>query len=120
MAGGTKLTDAQLAKLEKDLVQRFENIKTHVRKLNTAIDSVEGRWKGIGAGGFNTTQTDLNNRLNSMGKQLAGFVEAIQATRKLSGNTDHAVEQAIKKQANVVDGGGVGPGGQIPSKLSMF
>ncbi|MEU6114973.1 WXG100 family type VII secretion target [Streptomyces sp. NPDC047117] len=113
---GQKLSDAELAKLEQQLNEKAESIRKHVHKLNRALDSVEGRWKGIGAAGFNATQTDLNQKLAAMGKQLARYVEAIEAHRKGSGNTDLDVERAMKGQ-NVVAGGGIGPGA---SKLDLL
>ncbi|MGX9229000.1 hypothetical protein ACWV95_27860 [Streptomyces albus] len=60
-----KLDDASLRKKEEWLVSKIDNINGQVKGLQGVIDSIEGHWKGIGAGAFDTKQTEINNRMQS-------------------------------------------------------
>ena len=119
MAGQQKLSDSELKKLEGDLTTKFESIKSQLSQLQNTIDSLEGNWKGIGAGAFNNKQTEVNNRMRQMGQMLTHFQEAIKATRTMTGNTDDEAAAAMRG-VDVVDGHTGSADGAANSKLSQF
>ncbi|APS18819.1 WXG100 family type VII secretion target [Streptomyces parvus] len=91
-----KVSDAALLKLEGDLTIKFEAVKGQVKKLHATIDSLEGKWQGIGANHFNLKQTEINNRMVDLAKQLTSFQEAIKAARTISGDNEHQIRDALK------------------------
>ncbi|MEV7421980.1 MULTISPECIES: WXG100 family type VII secretion target [unclassified Streptomyces] len=98
-----KVNGVSLGKLQNELTENFESVKGQLRALQGTIDSLEGAWKGIGAGEFNRKQTAINERMVSLGKQLLKYQEAIEAARTISGNTEKEVEAALRG-IDVVDG----------------
>lgn len=91
-----KVSDAKLLKLEGDLSIKFDSVKAQLRNLHATIDSVEGKWQGIAANQFNTKQTEINNRMVSLAKELARFQESIKAARTISGNNEDEILQALR------------------------
>ncbi|MFG2605098.1 WXG100 family type VII secretion target [Streptomyces sp. NPDC048514] len=105
MATGTqKITKDQVAGLEKELLNQFDDIKGQLGRLQHLIDTLEGHWKGIGAGAFNTKQTEINERMVRMGNILVKFIEAMNTTMKINDNTEDEVR--AKVQSIDVDLGG--------------
>ncbi|MFJ2111015.1 MULTISPECIES: WXG100 family type VII secretion target [unclassified Streptomyces] len=98
-----KVNGVSLVKLQNELTENFDSVKGQLKALQATIDSLEGAWQGIGAGAFNTKQTEINNRMVSIGNRLLTFQEAIEAARTISGNTDDAVEAALRG-VDVADG----------------
>ncbi|MEN8656019.1 WXG100 family type VII secretion target [Streptomyces sp. 21So2-11] len=98
-----KLNDQALKNLEDELGGNFENVKSQLRKLQAAIDGLEGQWQGIGANQFNATQTKINNNMVKIGKLLLNFQEAMAAARTISGNTEDEIAAALKG-IDVADG----------------
>ncbi|MFI1221815.1 MULTISPECIES: WXG100 family type VII secretion target [unclassified Streptomyces] len=98
-----KVSDAALLKLEGDLTIKFDSVKGQLRKLHATIDSLEGKWQGIGANHFNAKQEQINNRMVSLAKQLLHFQESIKAARTISGNNEDEILQALKG-VDVVEG----------------
>ncbi|PCG81977.1 hypothetical protein CIB93_32470 [Streptomyces sp. WZ.A104] len=98
-----KISDATLLKLEGDLTLKFNSVKGQLKQLHGTIDSLEGKWKGIGANQFNAKQEQINQRMVSLAKQLLRFQEAIKAARTISGNTEDEIRQALQG-VDVVDG----------------
>ncbi|GGY01716.1 WXG100 family type VII secretion target [Streptomyces minutiscleroticus] len=104
MADGQRLSDAQVAKLEQDILLKFDSIKGQLHRLQGVIDSLEsGQWKGIGAGAFNTKQHEINVSMVKIGNILTKFVEAMSATRKIKDGTEDDIRQAVQS-INVYDG----------------
>ncbi|MEU9672694.1 MULTISPECIES: WXG100 family type VII secretion target [Streptomyces] len=91
-----KVSDAALLKLEGDLTIKFEAVKGQVKKLHATIDNLEGKWQGIGANHFNLKQTEINNRMVDLAKQLTHFQEAIKAARTISGDNEIQIRDALK------------------------
>ncbi|MGW2745709.1 WXG100 family type VII secretion target [Streptomyces sp. NPDC001450] len=104
MAQRQKVSDDEIIHLEKTLVTKFENTKTQLRELQHIIDTLEGHWKGIGAGAFNAKQTEINERVVKIGNILAKFIEAMSQTRKIKNSTEDEVR--AKVQSIDVDLGG--------------
>ncbi|OCC07902.1 WXG100 family type VII secretion target [Streptomyces sp. PTY087I2] len=102
-----KVSDAALLKLESDLSIKFEAVKGQVKKLHATIDNLEGKWQGIGANHFNSKQTEINNRMVKLAKQLARFQDSIKAARTISGDNEEEIRAALASvdvQAGSSDG----------------
>jgi len=91
-----KVGDQSLKDFQDELTRKFDDVKGQLKTLQGVIDSLEGRWKGIGAGAFDTKQTEINNGMVRIAKLMLNFQEAIQVTRTTSSNTDDEVEAALK------------------------
>ncbi|GGS87829.1 MULTISPECIES: WXG100 family type VII secretion target [Streptomyces] len=94
-----KVSDKDIIVLEKELLHRFEGIKGQLKELQAIIDSLEGHWKGIGAGAFNAKQTEINERMVKIGNILTKFIEAMSNTRKIKDGT----EDEIRSQVQSID-----------------
>ncbi|WP_432004329.1 WXG100 family type VII secretion target [Streptomyces parvus] len=109
-----KVSDAALLKLEGDLTIKFEAVKGQVKKLHATIDNLEGKWQGIGANRFNEKQTEINNRMVELGKQLARFQDSIKAARTISGDNEDEIRAALGS-VDVQGGSDSGSGsGSVP------
>lgn len=91
-----KVNGVALAQLQVELTNSFESVKGQLNRLHATIDSLEGQWKGIGAGAFNSKQAQINNNMVRIGKLLLKFQEAIAAARTISGNTEDEVLAAMR------------------------
>ncbi|WP_411080560.1 WXG100 family type VII secretion target [Streptomyces sp. cmx-18-6] len=98
-----KVSDAVLLRVENGLTERFESVKDQITQLHMTIDSLEGAWKGIGAGEYNKKQDQINKAMGRIAKELARFQEAIKAARTISGNTEDEVRAALMG-VDVVEG----------------
>ncbi|MET9447505.1 WXG100 family type VII secretion target [Streptomyces cinerochromogenes] len=99
-----KVSDKDIIILEKELLHRFEGIKGQLKELQAIIDSLEGHWKGIGAGAFNAKQTEINERMVKIGNILTKFIEAMSSTRKIKDGTEDEIRSQV--QSIDVDFGG--------------
>ncbi|MCX4659761.1 hypothetical protein GT204_00660 [Streptomyces sp. SID4919] len=105
MSQGQRLSDSELIKLEQDIATRFENIKGQLHRLQGTIDSLEGQWKGIGAGAFNSKQHEINTSMVRIGNILVKFLEAMSASRKIKDGSEDEVRAAVQS-INVNQGTG--------------
>lgn len=96
MAGRQKVSDKDVIALEKELLDRFEGLKGQLKRLQATIDSLEGNWKGIGAGAFNTKQTEINESMVRIGNILAGFIEGMTETLKIKDGTEDEVRAQVQ------------------------
>ncbi|WP_077801464.1 WXG100 family type VII secretion target [Streptomyces sp. JHA26] len=103
MAVDQKLEDAAVIKLQKDMYEKFENIRKRVHSLQGVIDSLEGQWQGIGRAAFDTKQYEINTSLQNMGRILGDVIEAMTATRNIKDTKEDEVRAAVNK-INVNDG----------------
>ncbi|AGS72165.1 WXG100 family type VII secretion target [Streptomyces collinus] len=94
--GRQKVSDKDIIVLEKELLHRFEGIKGQLKDLQSLIDSLEGHWKGIGAGAFNAKQTEINERMVRIGNILAKFIEGMSSTRKIKDGTEDEVRAQVQ------------------------
>ncbi|MFF5442006.1 WXG100 family type VII secretion target [Streptomyces achromogenes] len=100
-----KVSDKDIIVLEKELLHRFEGIKGQLKELQALIDSLEGNWKGIGAGAFNAKQTEINERMVRIGNILVKFIEAMSTTRKIKDGTEDEVRSQVQSIDVSVGGG---------------
>jgi WXG100 family type VII secretion target len=93
---GQRLTDQQVAQLEKELFEKFTSLKGQLQQIQGTIDSLEGQWKGIGAGAFNSKQEEINTSMVRLGNILAKFLEATSQSRKIKDGTEDDVRAAVQ------------------------
>ncbi|MFY4718553.1 WXG100 family type VII secretion target [Streptomyces sp. LaBMicrA B280] len=96
-AGTQKITVHSVVKLEQNLKTQFEDIQTQLRNLQHLIDTLEGHWKGIGAGAFNRKQTEINEHMVRIGKILVKFMDAMNTTMKINDGTEDDVRAQVQK-----------------------
>ncbi|MHC5704309.1 hypothetical protein HHX38_27700 [Streptomyces sp. PKU-MA01144] len=96
MSQGQRLSDQQVIQLEKQLFEKFNSIKGQLQQIQGTIDSLEGQWKGIGAGAFNTKQQEINTSMVRLGNILAKFIEAMSASRRIKDGTEDDVRAAVQ------------------------
>ncbi|MEW2620068.1 WXG100 family type VII secretion target [Streptomyces sp. NPDC048106] len=96
-AGTQKITVDSVVKLEQGLKTQFEHIQTQLRTLQHLIDTLEGHWKGIGAGAFNAKQTEINERMVRIGNILVKFMDAMNSTMKINDSTEDQVRAQVQK-----------------------
>lgn len=98
MAASTqKITKESVVGLEQKLLAQFDDIKGQLGRLQHLIDSLEGHWKGIGAGAFNAKQTEINENMVRIGNILVGFIESMSTTMKINDNTEDQVRATVQK-----------------------
>jgi uncharacterized protein YukE len=97
MATGTqKITKDQVVRLEKTLLTQFDDIKGQLGRLQHLIDSIEGHWKGIGAGAFNAKQTEINEHMVKIGQILVKFIDGMNTTMKINDNTEDEIRAKVQ------------------------
>jgi uncharacterized protein YukE len=96
MAGSQKVTDHDLIKLEQHIVSKYDSIRDQVKRLQGTIDQLEAHWVGLGANAFGRKQEEINQSLVSMGKTLAKFLDAINATRKIKNESEEKIISDMK------------------------
>ncbi|MFJ9635864.1 MULTISPECIES: WXG100 family type VII secretion target [unclassified Streptomyces] len=103
MSADQKVSAEALLRLEGQLSERFDSVKGQLKQLQATIDSLEGAWKGIGAGHFNQKQSEINKSMVGIGNELLRFQEAIKAARTISGDNEDQIKAALMG-VDVVDG----------------
>jgi uncharacterized protein YukE len=96
-AGTQKITKDSVVGLEQKLLGQFDDIKGQLTNLQHLIDTIEGHWKGIGAGAFNQKQTEINEHIVRIGNLLVGFIESMNTTMKINDDTEDQVRAAVHK-----------------------
>ncbi|TXS57195.1 WXG100 family type VII secretion target [Streptomyces sp. t39] len=96
MSQGQRLSDQQVIQLEKQLFEKFNSIKGQLSQIQGTIDSLEGQWKGIGAGAFNSKQQEINTSMVRLGNILAKFLDAMSQSRKIKDGTEDDVRAAVQ------------------------
>ncbi|MEV0965452.1 MULTISPECIES: WXG100 family type VII secretion target [unclassified Streptomyces] len=114
MSQGQRLSDQQVIQLEKQLSEKFNSIKGQLQQIQGTIDSLEGQWKGIGAGAFNAKQQEINTSMVRLGNILAKFIEAMSTSRRIKDGTEDDVRAAV--QAINVD---LGAGGSAAPRSGL-
>ncbi|MEU0396087.1 WXG100 family type VII secretion target [Streptomyces sp. NPDC006208] len=96
MSQGQRLSDEQVAKLQEHILLKFTSIKGQLHQIQGTIDSLEGQWKGIGAGAFDKKQYEINNSMVRIGNLLAEYVESMTLTRKIKDGTEDEIRAAVQ------------------------
>ncbi|WP_307805033.1 WXG100 family type VII secretion target [Streptomyces sp. VRA16 Mangrove soil] len=104
MAGtDQRLEDAAVVKLQKDMSEKYENIKKRVHSLQGVIDGLEGQWQGIGRAEFDKKQYEINESLKKIGDVLAEVIDNMTKARNIKDDSEDQVRAAAQK-INVFDG----------------
>ncbi|MFG2378851.1 WXG100 family type VII secretion target [Streptomyces sp. NPDC048504] len=82
MADGRKLDDAHVQKLQTNVIDRYDNVKKHLQKLQGCIDMIEANWTGHGANAFKTKQHEINEHMAGIGRMLDDFLNGIHLTKQ--------------------------------------
>ncbi|UYQ64754.1 WXG100 family type VII secretion target [Streptomyces peucetius] len=96
MSQGQRLSDEQVGRLQRELFEKFNSLKGQLQQIQGTIDSLEGQWKGIGAGAFNKKQGDINEAMVGLGNILAKFLEATSQSRKIKDGTEDDIRAAVQ------------------------
>ncbi|MFJ8110704.1 WXG100 family type VII secretion target [Streptomyces sp. NPDC096132] len=100
-----KLNDGDVQKLQTEVIDRYDNIRQSLAKLQGTIDMIERSWTGQGALAFNQKQTEINGHMVSIGKMLDDFLEGIHMTKTDKANLEDQITADMNK-ISVEDLGG--------------
>ena len=95
MADGRKLYEAQVEKLQTNVIDRYDSIRQQLARLQGTIDMIEKHWTGPGAIAFDKKQTEINGHMAAIGRMLDDFLEGIQLNRKDKQNLESQIEADI-------------------------
>ncbi|GAA5052041.1 WXG100 family type VII secretion target [Streptomyces sp. SID10815] len=103
MSDKQKLEDAAVVHLQKQMVEKYDNIRKRVHNLQGVIDSLEGQWQGIGRAAFDKKQYEINTSLQNIGNILSEVIEAMTSTRNIKDSKEDEVRASVNK-IDVKDG----------------
>ncbi|MFJ4619247.1 WXG100 family type VII secretion target [Streptomyces sp. NPDC088812] len=86
-----------MKQLQTEVIDRYDNIRQSLAKLQGTIDMIEKAWTGRGANAFNAKQTEINGRMVSIGKMLDDFLEGIHMTATDKRNLEDQIEADLNK-----------------------
>ncbi|MDX3579170.1 MULTISPECIES: WXG100 family type VII secretion target [unclassified Streptomyces] len=92
-----KLNDGDVQKLQKEVIDRYDNIRSSLAKLQGTIDMIEKAWTGQGANAFNAKQTEINTHMVGIGKMLEDFLEGIHMTKTDKQNLEDQITADLTK-----------------------
>ncbi|GHE76467.1 WXG100 family type VII secretion target [Streptomyces thermocarboxydus] len=97
MAEGRKFYEAQVQKLQTNVIDRYDSIRQSLAKLQGTIDMIEKNWTGQGAMAFDKKQTEINAHMAAIGRMLDEFLEGIDLNKKDKRNLESQIEADITK-----------------------
>ncbi|MER5717729.1 WXG100 family type VII secretion target [Streptomyces sp. NPDC002132] len=92
-----KLNDADVQKLQTEVIDRYDNIRGSLAKLQGTIDMIEKAWTGQGALSFNKKQTEINGHMVQIGKMLDDFLEGVHMTKTDKQNLEDQITADMTK-----------------------
>jgi WXG100 family type VII secretion target len=103
MSGAFATGDQELITAAKDITDTNEEIRSILAGLNSAIDTVEGVWKGEAYRAFHALNErfdkdakDLNDALASIAEQISGTVTAIVQQQQEQSESMNAITSRLK------------------------
>ncbi|MGW3681589.1 WXG100 family type VII secretion target [Streptomyces prasinus] len=97
MAESRKLYEAQVEKLQTNVVDRYDSIRQSLARLQGTIDMIEKHWTGQGAMAFDKKQTEINSHMASIGRMLDDFLEGIQLNKADKRKLEDQIEADVAK-----------------------
>ncbi|MFV0133317.1 WXG100 family type VII secretion target [Streptomyces sp. HMX87] len=97
MADGRKLYEAQVQKLQTNVIDRYDSIRQSLARLQGTIDMIEKHWTGQGAVAFDKKQTEINGHMAAIGRMLDDFLEGIQMNKTDKRKLEDQIEADITK-----------------------
>ncbi|MBQ0830945.1 WXG100 family type VII secretion target [Streptomyces tagetis] len=94
---GRKLYEAQVQKLQTNVIDRYDSIRESLARLQATIDMIEKSWTGQGAIAFDKKQTEINRHMASIGKMLDDFLEGIQLNKADKRKLEDQIEADVTK-----------------------
>ncbi|WP_409060008.1 WXG100 family type VII secretion target [Streptomyces sp. SYP-A7185] len=95
MAEGQKLNDEQVALLKKEIVGKYGSVQQQLKRLQGTLDTMEANWRGIGAHAFDKKQTEINERMQVIGRILVDFLDGISGNEKLTEGLEDQVRSTM-------------------------
>ncbi|GAA3295247.1 hypothetical protein GCM10020295_21930 [Streptomyces cinereospinus] len=92
-----KLNEGDVQRLQTEVIDRYDNIRQSLAKLQGTIDMIEKTWRGQGANAFNTKQTEINGHMVAIGKMLDDFLEGIHLNKTDKRNLEDQIEADLTK-----------------------
>ncbi|MFD0317615.1 WXG100 family type VII secretion target [Streptomyces flavalbus] len=105
MAMDRKLYEAQVQKLQTNVIDRYDSIRQSLARLQGTIDMIEKSWTGQGALAFDKKQSEINSHMAAIGRMLDDFLQGIDLNRKDKQNLEGQIDADITK-ISVEDLGG--------------
>ncbi|MER6344190.1 WXG100 family type VII secretion target [Streptomyces sp. NPDC001595] len=103
MATDQKLEDAAVVQMQKQMFEKYENIRKRVHNLQGVIDGLEGQWQGIGRAEFDKKQYEINESLKNIGGILGEVMEAMTTARNIKDTKEDEVRASVNR-INLQDG----------------
>jgi len=97
MADGRKFDDAHAQKLQTNVIDRYESVKTSLGKLQGTIDMIETHWTGHGSNAFKTKQHEINQHMAAIGRMLEDFLDGIDLNKKDKTKLEDELHSTINK-----------------------
>ncbi|MFC8128022.1 WXG100 family type VII secretion target [Streptomyces sp. NPDC057302] len=95
MADGQKLNTEQVASLKNEIVGKYESVQQQLKHLQGTLDTMEVNWRGVGAHAFDKKQTEINERMQAIGRILVDFLEGISGNEKLTDGLEDQVRSTM-------------------------
>lgn len=104
--------EEQLKALIVDVQGMQSTLQTRISKLNAAVDTIEGAWKGSAHGAYDRLQRQANEYANKLRNHLRFIEDALEASKK--GFDAHEINdmekyKSIADKSEISDFTGVGP-----------
>ncbi|MEV6756511.1 WXG100 family type VII secretion target [Streptomyces sp. NPDC051214] len=95
MADGQKLNKEQVALLRNEIVGKYESVQQQLKRLQGTLDTMEVNWRGIGAHAFDKKQTEINERMQAIGRILVDFLDGINDNEKIADGLEDQVRSTM-------------------------
>ncbi|OEU92326.1 WXG100 family type VII secretion target [Streptomyces oceani] len=95
-ASDVRIEDAELQTLITDVQGMQSTLQSKITRLNSAVDAIEGGWKGSAHGAYDQLQRKANTYADRLNKHLQFLQEALEMSR--SGFNKHEMEEMEKFQ----------------------
>lgn len=79
---GFRSEEEQLKALIGDVQGMQSTLQTRISKLNAAVDTIEGGWKGSAHGAYDKLQREANEYARKLQNHLRFIEEALEASKK--------------------------------------
>jgi uncharacterized protein YukE len=97
MAEGRKFQDDHAQKLQNNVIDRYENVKKNLGRLQGTIDMIEAHWTGHGSNAFKSKQHEINQHMAAIGHMLEDFLEGIHLNKSDKTKLEDELHATIKK-----------------------
>ncbi|TGA87066.1 WXG100 family type VII secretion target [Streptomyces sp. MZ04] len=95
MADGQKLNNEQVRLLKEEIVGKYDSVQKQLKRLQGTLDTMEANWRGVGAHAFDKKQTEINERMQVIGRILVDFLEGISGNEKLTDGLEDQVRSTM-------------------------